>query len=300
VTVAFEGLNDDRLNGTSGEAVNGNVRIGQCKLTGIHGRYVKSHIIPEALTETVWKGQPLTQKGQGGRHIKRWTSWYDSRLVTAEGEAILAKYDDWAIDFFRQKKLIWSSWGPMGQLESADHTWLPDPQLGIRKLDGVDCARLRLFFLSLLWRAATTSLFEFSLVSIPANELAQLREMVLHGRVEPYHFYPVTLIQLSTRGFPHNHSAGRQIKREPIPDRIEGELVNSWREIDLYRFYFDGLIAHMHINDDAEHVARMGSIFAGQGNELLVTTVRSGNSSQMKWFWNESGESPPTLLPDAT
>src|SRR5208337_2129315 len=90
----------------------GNVRFGQCKLTGTHGRYVDAHIIPEALTETLWKGKPLIQIGRHGRRIKRWTTWYDRKLVTAEGEAILAKYDDWAINFFRQKKLIWSSWGP--------------------------------------------------------------------------------------------------------------------------------------------------------------------------------------------
>ena len=39
----------------------GNVRIGQCKLTGKRGRYVDAHIIPEALTETLWNGKPLTQ-----------------------------------------------------------------------------------------------------------------------------------------------------------------------------------------------------------------------------------------------
>jgi hypothetical protein len=103
----------------------GNVRIGQCKLTMMQGRYVKAHIIPEALTETSWKGRPLTQKGRNGARIRRWTSWYDNRLVTADGEAILAKYDDWAINFFRQKKLIWSSWGTMVQLESPDHSWFP-------------------------------------------------------------------------------------------------------------------------------------------------------------------------------
>ena len=71
----------------------GNVRIGQCKLTGTRGRYVNAHIIPEALTETLWNSKPLTQIGRYGRRIKRWTTWYDSRLVTAEGEAILARYD---------------------------------------------------------------------------------------------------------------------------------------------------------------------------------------------------------------
>ena len=270
--------------------MSGNVRVGQCKLTGVHGRYVKSHIIPEALTETIWRGQPLTQKGRNGRHIKRWTSWYDSRLVTAEGEAILASYDDWAIDFFRQKKLIWSSWGPMGQLELPDHnTWSPDRNRGLRKLEGVDCARLRLFFLSLLWRAAATSLFEFSLVSIPADELAQLREMVLHGRVEPYHFYPVTLIQLSTRNFPHNQAASRLIKRQPMVDPVTEKLVEGLREIRYYRFYFDGLIAHMHIDDDPEHVARMEPVYVGSGNELWIMTLPSERTTHFTRFWEEAG-----------
>jgi hypothetical protein len=105
--------------------------------------------------------------------------------------------------------------------------------------EGVDCVRLRLFFLSLLWRAAATSLFEFNSVSMSANELTQLREMVLHGEVKPYHFYPVTLAQLSTRIFPHNTS--RLIKRQPMVDSNTGELVDgALREIDHYRFYFDG------------------------------------------------------------
>jgi hypothetical protein len=269
--------------------VSGNVRVGQCKLTGVHGRYVASHIIPKALTDS-GEGKPLTQKGRNGRYIKRWTSWYDSRLVTAEGEAILASYDNWAINFFREKKLIWSSWGPIVQLESPDHIWLPGPQVGIRQLRGVDCERLRLFFLSLLWRAAATSLFEFRLVSIPADELAQLREMVLHGRVEPYHFYPVTLIQLWTRSFPHNQAVGRLIKRQPMVDPVTEKLVeDSLREIDHYRFYFDGLIAHMHINDDPEHVAGVGPVYVGPGNDLAVTTVRSEGSRQMTRFWEEAG-----------
>jgi hypothetical protein len=277
--------------------VSGNVRIGQCKLTGAHGRYVKSHIIPEALTETVWKDQPLTQIGRNGKRIKRWTSWYDSRLVTAEGEAILADYDDWAINFFRQKKLIWSSWGPMEQLELPDHTWSPDRNRGFRKLEGVDCTRLRLFFLSLLWRAAATSLFEFDLVSITANELAQLREMVLHGQVEPYHFFPVTLIQLSTRNFPHNQAVSRLIKREPIPDPITGKLLeDSCREIQYYRFYFDGLVAHMHINDDAEHVAGGGAVYVEPGNELWVMTLPSEGTAHFKRFWHGHGGPPPPFV----
>jgi hypothetical protein len=146
---------------TRRDAMSGNVRFGQCKLTGTHGQYVKAHIIPGALTETHLRGTPLTQTGRQGRRIKRWTTWYDRELVTAEGEAILARYDDWAINFFRERKLIWSSWGPKGQLDLPDHSLELLNGWGLRKLAGVGCARLGLFFLSRLWRAAATSLFEF-------------------------------------------------------------------------------------------------------------------------------------------
>ena len=69
---------------------NKKLRTGMCKLTLTYGKFVKSHIIPEALTETSWGGSPLTQPGPNGRRIRRCTSWYDPQLVTTEGEAILA------------------------------------------------------------------------------------------------------------------------------------------------------------------------------------------------------------------
>ena len=68
---------------------------------------------------------------------------------------------------------------------------------------------------------------------MPACKLAQLREMVLRGQVEAYHFYPVTLTQLVTRSFPHNWSAGRLIKRQPMVDPSTGQLAEgASREID--------------------------------------------------------------------
>jgi hypothetical protein len=66
------------------------------------------------------------------------------------------------------------------------------------------------------------------------------------------------------------------------------------RGIDHYRFYFDGLVAHMHINDDAEHAAAVGSVYVGPGNELAVTTVRSEGSREMVQFWDQAGLPSPS------
>jgi hypothetical protein len=105
------------------------------------------------------------------------------------------------------------------------------------------------------------------------------------------------LIQLSTRNFPHNQAVSRLIKREPIPYPITGKLLeDSCREIQYYRFYFDGLVAHMHINDDAEHVAGGGAVYVEPGNELWVMTLPSEGTAHFKRFWHGHGGPPPPFV----
>jgi hypothetical protein len=192
------------------------VTHGMCKLTRVTGKFIASHIVPQALTEGSWDDHPLLQRAPNGRTIRRWTSWNDPELVRQEGEDILQELDDWAIKFFRERKLIWSSWEKMS-LEVPDHDLVYEGR-GLRKLADVDGVRLRQFFLSLLWRAAATNLPEFEAVSLPETDLETLRRMVLNGEVEPLHFYPIALTRLSTRNWPHNFSAPRITKNEPVAD----------------------------------------------------------------------------------
>ena len=259
---------------------------GVCKLTKQPGQFVASHIIPEALTETVWRGYPLIQLGPHGRPVRRWTSWYDPKLVTDAGEKILSAIDDWAIKFLRQRKLVWSSWGPALRLLAADHmerqydVGAQKPQtIGVRRLQDIDGPRLRLFFLSLLWRAAATDLWEFESISLQSEELEQLRLMVLEGQPAPYSFYPISLTQYSTRAVPFNQATSRKTKLEPVPSGTGG--TTNFREVEIYRFYLDGLVAHVHIGETAEHVAKMGDFFVGPASSLLVTTLPAEQSAEI-------------------
>jgi hypothetical protein len=79
---------------------------GTCRLTGTKGKFVKSHLIPKALTRPEEPGLPLIQGGSGKRARKRWDSWYDSELVTREGEDILSALDDWAIRYLRSQTTL--------------------------------------------------------------------------------------------------------------------------------------------------------------------------------------------------
>lgn len=176
---------------------------GVCKLTGKHGAFIEAHLIPKALTKPERPGLPFLQAGDGNRPTRRWTSWYDNQLVTQSGEDILTALDTWAITELRRNKLVWSGWQDAISL-GGNHEPIPETEYGFRTIVGVDTRRLRLFLLSLLWRAAATSRPEFNAIDVPVHDLEQIRQMVLTGSVEPIEFYAMQLIQLSTLGSIHN------------------------------------------------------------------------------------------------
>lgn len=83
-------------------------------------------------------------------------------------------------------------------------------------------------------------------------------------------FYPVTLTQLSTRGPRQNLSPLSQ----EIPSH-DGEN----RSYPIFRFYFDGLIAHIHRSSapvaDPENPTTLGAT-----NAIVIPTVTYETSSQ--------------------
>lgn len=177
---------------------------GRCALTGKEGPYVEAHILPKALTRPERPGAPLIQRRSGQRPVRRWSSWYDSNLVTAEGEAILERYDNWAINVLRSQKLVWSGWQGAASLAADGFSLLPGTPWGIRRVSGFDTKLLRLFFLSLLWRAAASTLAEFQEVRLPPATMEALRRMIEQENAFPLHFLPISLTQISTFGVVHN------------------------------------------------------------------------------------------------
>ena len=243
---------------------------GRCKLTGKLGRFVKCHIIPEAVTRAERKGAHLVQFGTG-KPTRRWTSWYDPELVTAQGEGILARYDSWAIAQLRRHKLIWSSWGSSQALAADDFRPFPPSPWGLRSIRNFDTAKLRLFYLSVLWRVAATNLPEFAQIQLPNEEIDQLRTMLLEGSIEPLTFYPISLIQISTRGTAHNRPPVSQTKR----------LVEPEENVPIVRIYFDGLIAHLHgASEHASRAIELGPIIIGNEDRMTINTVAYEDSSQ--------------------
>lgn len=199
-----------------------------------------SHIIPRALTRLSRTGEKHIETGIGLPVIKRSDSWYDGQLVTREGEDILSDIDSQGISELRHHKLVWSSWGGNTRLRE-DEVELNADGMGFRWLELTQPKVLQVFFQSLLWRAAATRRHEFSKISLEDEELDELRQRVLSqdpGRQEDY---PVQFYQLVSKGPEHNRTP--LLEKKLVP-RLDGSIEI---EIPYVRFYFDGLVTHIHL-----------------------------------------------------
>jgi len=250
---------------------------GFCTLTHRPGAFVKSHLLPEALTRSTVQGAPLVQYGEGRRPGQRWTSWYDAELVTRDGEDVLSALDTWAIAALRQHKLVWSGWGDATQLGDLHEAIAGS--FGARQLIGLDTARLRLFFLSLLWRAAASTRAEFAAITLPADDLEALRRIVLGREAPAPDFYPVQLVQLSTRGVMHNQTPYPDVRW--LPDVEDPSGPGTY--VPIYRFYLDGLIAHIHrARLPIDRLAHLGDLVLGASPSVQVPTVTFADSLQAR------------------
>lgn len=234
---------------------------GVCRLTATHGPYVDSHIIPRALTRLSKTGEKHIEAGIGYRIKKTANSWYDGRMVTQAGEDILSDIDSKAINELRSHRLVWSGWGADDQLRHAEVV----STAGHAKYRLMKFARpdvLRIFFLSLLWRAATSTRPEFAGIVLTDSNLEDLRIRVLNQNPGQVQDYPIQLFQIITRGPAHNRTP--LLEHKPIinNDCSEGQ------KIAYVRFYFDGLISHIHLA--RQHVL---------GEEYLKTCLGFGETS---------------------
>ncbi len=128
---------------------------------------------PRALTRIEPAAAPIAQIiGDKAKPSRRWDSWYDKTIVTRAGEDILEEYDVWGIETLRRHHLVWSSWGPFAKLPPPYQDFGP---FGMRVFHDIDRGRWRLFFASLLWRAAAISLKEFADVVLPTDDMEQRR-----------------------------------------------------------------------------------------------------------------------------
>lgn len=210
----------------------------KCKLTHKRGKPAKSHLIPRALTNLHKSQASRLQVSYDGKKDPRHDSWYDTDLCTEEGELILSKLDEYGIEELREQNLIWDSWGFCNKLRdvTGKNLSLSEEEEGIRIVNFSDLNRIKVFLLSILWRVAASKRIEMQDVSLTEEEIEKLRLIINNNRFDLVKYFPITLIQLSTKGPIHN--------RTPYTEMVSFE----GREVKQARIYFDGLIARVSVD----------------------------------------------------
>ncbi|MEC7764381.1 MAG: hypothetical protein VX874_20935 [Pseudomonadota bacterium] len=205
------------------------------------------------------------QSTKGKGYKKRFSSWYDKNLVISKGEKRLSEIDGIAIQLLRGHQLIWQSWSifkpyfnPLGP---------SFPHHSARSIEFARPSDLHRFFLSIAWRAAVSKLPDMREAVVEDEYLELLRQAILDTSDLSPEFFPIGLNQISTKGTVHNQT--------PYTDRMP----NPPFAPDLYdesatmlRVYFDGLVAHIHLNPKAEY-ARDNLAFIGGSKNMVVSAV---------------------------
>ena len=119
----------------------------RCKLTGKEGSGVDAHIIPRAFYRLEGDQPPglkVLSSTLGTYPRRSQIGEYDNLIVTEHGERLFSPYDDYA------KELLIDG-------REAFHELRHENRIVGFGVDGYDYARLKLFILSVLWRASVSS-----------------------------------------------------------------------------------------------------------------------------------------------
>ena len=140
----------------------------KCKLCNQEKRLVKAHIIPRSLYKPLLEGgQPLSVLSTfpaSHPQISR-IGFYDSEILCQECEKLFSPWDDYAQNIL------------LARFQEENYLFSNGKKIALKV--EVDYAKLKLFFVSLLWRASVSKFYFFKKINLkPLEEL--LKEMILN------------------------------------------------------------------------------------------------------------------------
>lgn len=236
---------------------------------------MRSHILPRFIADKALDKVARFQFGQDARPKLAYNSWYDPELTTETGEIRLRNIDTAAAKIFRKLGL---SWRHFPLTDQASRTSFGEFE--IIKITDVDTKTLRMFLLSLLWRAAASTRFEFAEIFLETEALERLRRIV-NGEIQPDDSdFPAVLVLLTTRGEHQIHGPLAQTLSMSEANKAAG---TDLPDIPIFRFFLDGLVVHMGRRPhDNELLGGWSDRVVGQSDNLtLIGRSYEGSSQQV-------------------
>lgn len=221
-----------------------------CKLCQQDAPLVKSHIIPKSfykLSKDRKEVSRLVSNIDGDYPKKTQTGVYDT-IVCETCERLFSPWDDYA-----QAILL-------GELSNQNPLVVNGETVGYR-IEEFDYHKLKLFFVSVLWRASISSHNFFSKVQTGPFE-ASLREAIKNNDPGDRNFFAVTLARFNT--------TLETVLLDPHPEKFEG--------INYYRFYLADYISYIKVDRRDAPVSLSDVALSPNGSLVVISRELSGSS----------------------
>lgn len=165
---------------------------------------------------------------------------YDETIVTAEGEQLFGPWDDYAA------KLLLQQFGEFKPIQKNDEmlAW---------HLPGIDYSALKLFALSVLWRAHASSQLPFQKVNLGVHEPI-IRGMLLEGNPGGEEEYSVCIARWVDQEF-------GPVFMDPFLEKYGG--------VNFYRFYCGRYVLYVKV-DKQKTCAAFSNMQLAPGRDLFL------------------------------
>ena len=195
-----------------------------CKGCGENKKLIDAHIIPKSFYMDLRASDnhldiiPSNPTDRKGRSFK---GDYDTSILCAECDKVMEIYDDYG------KKLLLDQSSDFKELihEGKIYGW---------EIEEYDYLKLKLFLLSVLWRASITQRKFFKDVNLGSIE-NHLKELIWQGKDDPINFSCVL-----ARFRPYDETSLEKMILDPDNKEIDG--------INCYRFYLGGYIVWIKVD----------------------------------------------------
>lgn len=192
-----------------------------CRFCGQERKLVEAHIIPEGFFRRLRDNQDpprlLTNK-EGEYPKKAPIGVYDPSILCGECEPSFGDWDNYAQQF-------------LGEEPGGGQPIYDGNQLVAYKVLEYDYVNLKLFFISLLWRASVSSHPFYKKVKLGPYE-EESKQLIEQRNPGIENDFSVTLAKF-------DHPLGSSIL-DPHPDR--------WDNVNYYRFYLGGYVAYIKVD----------------------------------------------------
>ena len=213
-----------------------------CKGCNQDKKLIKAHIIPASFFRGLKNGgKPLRlHSTKADTYPKRsHVGVYDPGILCSDCEEVFKAIDDFGYNLLINNE------------NDAEQLYHLGQHVGF-KFSGVDYQKIKLFFLSILWRASVSKQKFYSKINLGSFE-ARLKEMIWNGETGGKHDFSFVLGKFEGDGM------GRALL-DPHPER--------WYGVKYYRFYLYGYI--LHIKADSQKTPQLWEKFISEDNNSLI------------------------------